>query len=303
MKQKLQALRDALLERAPRKNYSPAQKAAIIKRTAIAGGVLCVAALLLLTVALFPVTDVEIVDNGSHYADEQLLDALDASGWTPVLSILPRRAEQRLLDELLYLESAEVTYGFPGTLRVSVKEQKPLYYFYYDTLIGGKPHTGWLAVGPDLRVVDAARDPQGFAAQGLTRIALPAPVLDQTKPGRNSTLRFTREEETGENAKTEQDFAYISEFLLWMEGSSMAGRLTSVDLREKFDVRVTLESKYRIDFGRVVNERDFAQKLALAEQILAEGDIDPDEKYIVSVGDDQPYRRPAGDEELDLTEQ
>ena len=83
----------------------------------------------------------------------------------------------------------------------------------------------------------------------------------------------------------------------------MAGRLTSVDLREKFDVRVTLESKYRIDFGRVVNERDFAQKLALAEQILAEGDIDPDEKYIVSVGDDQPYRRPAGDEELDLTEQ
>lgn len=303
MKQKLQALRDALLERAPRKNYSPAQKAAIIKRTAIAGGVLCVAALLLLTVALFPVTDVEIVDNGSHYADEQLLDALDASGWTPVLSILPRRAEQRLLDELLYLESAEVTYSFPGTLRVSVKEQKPLYYFYYDTLIGGKPHTGWLAVGPDLRVVDAARDPQGFAAQGLTRIALPAPVLDQTKPGRNSTLRFTREEETGENAKTEQDFAYISEFLLWMEGSSMAGRLTSVDLREKFDVRVTLESKYRIDFGRVVNERDFAQKLALAEQILAEGDIDPDEKYIVSVGDDQPYRRPAGDEELDLTEQ
>ena len=303
MKQKLQALRDALLERAPRKNYSPAQKAAIIKRTAIAGGVLCVAALLLLTVALFPVTDVEIVDNDSHYADEQLLDALDASGWTPVLSILPRRAEQRLLDELLYLESAEVTYSFPGTLRVSVKEQKPLYYFYYDTLIGGKPHTGWLAVGPDLRVVDAARDPQGFAAQGLTRIALPAPVLDQTKPGRNSTLRFTREEETGENAKTEQDFAYISEFLLWMEGSSMAGRLTSVDLREKFDVRVTLESKYRIDFGRVVNERDFAQKLALAEQILAEGDIDPDEKYIVSVGDDQPYRRPAGDEELDLTEQ
>ena len=303
MKQKLQALRDALLERAPRKNYSPAQKAAIIKRTAIAGGVLCIAALLLLTVALFPVTDVEIVDNGSHYTDEQLLDALDASGWTPVLSILPRRAEQRLLDELLYLESAEVTYSFPGTLRVSVKEQKPLYYFYYDTLIGGKPHTGWLAVGPDLRVVDAARDPQGFAEQGLTRIALPAPVLDQTKPGRNSTLRFTREEETGENAKTEQDFAYISEFLLWMEGSSMAGRLTSVDLREKFDVRVTLESKYRIDFGRVVNERDFAQKLALAEQILAEGDIDPDEKYIVSVGDDQPYRRPAGDEELDLTEQ
>ena len=50
------------------------------------------------------------------------------------------------------------------------------------------------------------------------------------------------------------------------------------------------------------DERDFARKLALAEQILAEGGIDPDAKYIVSVGSEQPYLRPAGDEELDLTE-
>ena len=35
MKQKLQALRDALLERAPRKNYSPAQKTAIITAVGI----------------------------------------------------------------------------------------------------------------------------------------------------------------------------------------------------------------------------------------------------------------------------
>ena len=302
MKEKLQALRDTLLERVPRKNYSPAEKAAIVKRATLVCCILLAVALLLLTVALFPLTNVEIVDNRSHYTEQQLLEALDTKVWTPVLSLLPRRAEQKLMDELLYLEDAEVSYTFPGTLRVSVKEQTPLYYFHYDTLIAGKPHAGWLAVGPDLRVVDAAREPQGFAEQGLTRIALPAPVLDQTKPGRNSTLRFTREEETEENAKTEQDFAYISEFLLWLESSNAANRLTSVDLREKFDVSITLESKYRIEFGRVRDERDFARKLALAEQILAEGGIDPDAKYIVSVGSEQPYLRPAGDEELDLTE-
>lgn len=302
MKEKLQALRDALLERVPRRNYSPAEKAARIKRATLIGCVLGVLAMLLLTLSFFPVTDVEIVDNSSHYTEQQLLDALDTSGWTPVLSILPRRAEQRLMDELLYLESAEVSYAFPGTLRVSVKEQTPLYYFHYDTLIGGKAHSGWLAVGPDLRVVDAARDAEGFAAQGLTRIALPAPVLDLTKPGRDSTLRFTREEETGENAKTEQDFAYISEFLVWLEDSGVAGRLTSVDLREKFDVKITLDGKIRIDFGRVREQRDFAEKMALAKQILAESDIDPDGKYIVFVGNDEPYLRPAPDTESDVTE-
>ncbi len=302
MKEKLIALRDALLQKVPRKNYSPAEKAAKTKRAAMIGCVMGALLFVLMVVALFPITNVEIVSNDSHYTEQELLDALDADGWTPVLNLLPRRAEARLMDKLLYLESAEVSYGFPGTLRITVKEQQPLYYFYYDTVIGGKPHTGWLAVGPNLRVVDAARDAEGFAKLGMTKIALPAPVLDQTKPGRASTLRFTREEETGENAKTEQDYAYISEFLMWLEQSSVADRLTSVDLREKFDVKITLESKYRIEFGRVRDERDFAQKLALAEQILAEGGIDPDGKYIVSVGSEQPFLRPAGDMETDVTE-
>ena len=303
MKEYLQKLREALLSRVPRKNYTPQQKAQRTKRAAIASCVLGMLAVVLLVVALFPVTGVEIADNQSHYTEQQLLDALDASGWTPILSVLPRKAEERLLDKLLYLDGAQVSYTFPGKLTVSVSEQQPLYYFYYETQISGKAHTGWLAVGPDLRVVDAARDAQSFEQLGMTKIALPAPVLDQTKPGRASRLRFTREEETGENAKTEQDYAYISEFLVWLEQSEVSGRLTSVDLREKFDVRITLESKYRIEFGRVRDERDFTQKLNLALQILEEGGIDPASKYVVFVGSDQPYLRPVPDQDLDLMQE
>ena len=302
MKETLIAWRDALLEKVPRKNYSPAEKAARTKRAAVLGCMLCAALVLVLVVALFPVLDVEIESNQSHYTEQELQDALGASDWTPVLNLLPRRAEQKLLDQLLYLESAEVSYSFPATLHVTVKEQSPLYYFYYDTQIGGKPHTGWLAVGPDLRVVASARAAEDFEALGMTRIAIPAPVLDQTKPGRTSTLRFTREEETGENAKTEQDFAYITEFLAYLEKSSVADKLTSVDLREKFDVKITLDGQYRIEFGRVRDEREFTQKLALAEQIMAEGGIDPDAKYVISVGSEQPFLRPAGEAELDVTE-
>ena len=299
MKERLIAWRDALLEKVPRKNYSPAEKAARTKRAAMLGGMLCALLVLVLVVALFPVLNVEIESNQSHYTEQELQNALGTQAWTPVLSLLPGRAEQRLLDELLYLESAEVSYAFPGTLRVSVKEQNPLYYFYYETLISGKTHTGWLAVSHDLRVVDAARSQEDFASRGLTRIFLPAPVLDQTKPGRASRLCFTREDETGENAKTEQDFAYVAEFLGYLQSAGVSDRLTSVDLREKFDISVTLESKYLIEFGRVRDARDFAQKLALAEQILAEGGIDPDARYIVSVGSEQPFLRPAGEMDLD----
>ncbi len=77
MKEQLQKLRDALLEHVPRKNYSPAQKAAKTKRAAIAGCVISVLLLVVLVVALFPVTDVQIVSNDSHYTDQELLDALD----------------------------------------------------------------------------------------------------------------------------------------------------------------------------------------------------------------------------------
>ena len=302
MKEKLQAFRDMLLEKVPHKNYSAAQKAAMTKRAAVAACIVGALLAVLLVVALFPITNVEIKTNDSHYTNEQLTEALDMGVWTPVLSLLPRRAEQRLMDKLLYLQDAQVEYAFPGTLRVTVQEQQPLYYFYYETQIGGKDTTGWLAVGPDLRVVDAARSEDVFASMGMTRLALPDPVLDQTKPGRASKLCFTREDDTGENAKTEQDFAYIIEFLSWVEQSGVADRLTSVDLEEKFDVKITLQSRYRIEFGRVRDELDFTQKLSLAEQILAESNLDPDAKYIVSVGVEQPYLRPAGDIDLDVQE-
>ncbi|MBQ7379828.1 MAG: FtsQ-type POTRA domain-containing protein [Clostridia bacterium] len=302
MKERLQKLRDALLERVPQKNYTPEQKAAMTKKTALVSGAVGALILVLLIVALFPVTGVEIVSNQSQYTEQQIMEALDKSAWTPLLNLTPRRAEQRLMDKLLYLESAEVTYQFPSTLCISVTEQQPLYYFYYETQIGGKRHTGWLAVGPDLRVVDAARDETAFAERGLTKLALPAPVLDETEPGRASKLRFTREDETGEGAKTEQDFAYIAEFLSYLESSSVAERLTSVDLAEKFDVKITLDSKYRIELGRVRDERDFAQKLALAEQILAEAAIDPDQKYAILVGTDEISMYPLYDGDPDAVD-
>ena len=303
MKETLQAFRDKLLEKVPQKNYSPAEKAAMTKRVATAACIVGAVLVLLLVIVLFPITNVEIVSNQSHYTEAQLTDALEIGAWTPVTALLPRRAEQRLLDKLLYLDAAEVDYVLPGTLRITVHEQQPLYYFYYDTQISGKNTTGWLAVGPDLRVVDAARSEEVFASLGMTRLALPDPVLDQTKPGRQSTLCFTREDDTGENAKTEQDFAYIAEFLSWLEQSDVADRLTSVDLTEKFDVKITLQSQYRIELGRVRDQQDFAQKMALAQQILAESKLDPDAKYIVSVGVEQPYLRPAGDVELDVSGQ
>ena len=299
MKEQLQKFRDALLEKIPQKNYTPEQKAAITKKTALIGGGVCLIAVVLLIVALFPILEVRIESNQSHYTEEELVAALDKSAWTPLLSLTPGRAEKRLMDNLLYLESAEVKYEFPATLRVSVKEESPLYYFYYKTQIGGKDHTGWLAVGANLRVVDAARDEQTFADLGLTKIGIPAPVLDETEPGRASKLRFTREEETDEGAKTEQDFAYITEFLSYVENVSLTNKLTCVDLSEKFDVRVTLDSKYRIDFGRVRNEQDFAQKLSLAQQILAEAGIDPEQKYVILVGSEEYAIYPANDLDLD----
>lgn len=299
MKEKLQKFRDFLLEAIPHKNYTPEQKAAITKKTALIGGGVALVAVVLLVLALFPILEVQIDSNQSHYTEEEIVAALDKSAMTPMLSLMPRRAEKKLMDNLLYLESAEVKYQFPATLRISVTEETPLYYFYYDTQIGGKPHTGWLAIGADLRVVDAARDGQRFAELGLCKIAIPAPVLDETEPGRGSKLRFTREEETGENAKTEQDFAYITEFLSWVENASLTNTLTCMDLSQKFDVRVTFDSKYRIDFGRVRDEQDFLQKLSLAQQILSEAKVDPEQKYIILLGEDECSIYPANDQDLD----
>lgn len=302
MKEKLKALWDILLEKIPHKNYTPEQKASLIKQASVVSCVICAAILLLMVVVLFPLGKVEIETNDSNYTNEQVLDALDAGGWTPFLSILPGQAEKRLLDNLLYLESAEVKYAFPNGLRISVKEQKPLYYFYYKTQLDGSDHSGWMAIAANLRIVDAGREEQEYAQRGLVRLAIPSPVLDNAMPGRNGTLRFTRDDDTAENAKQEQDFSYVSEFLGYLEDSAYADAVTCVDLREKQDVHITLDSRYRIDFGRVRDKQDFAQKLETFEQILAQGNLDPEGKYIILLWSEDYSLIPANDRDLDLVD-
>jgi hypothetical protein len=159
-----------------------------------------------------------------------------------------------------------------------------------------------MAVASNLRIVDAGRPEQDYAQRGLVRLAIPSPVLDNAMPGRNGALRFTREDDTAENAKTEQDFAYVSEFLGYLENSAYADAVTCVDLREKHDVSITLESRYRIDFGRVRNAQDFAQKLSTFEQILEQADLDPEGKYIVLLGAEDYSLIPANDRDLDLVD-
>lgn len=282
---------NTLLERLPRKNRTPEQKKALIKRTAVLGGALVVLSVLVLTVALFPVTRIQVVENTSYYTNEEITDALQTRAWTPVLGLLFGRGEQRLLDKLLYLESAEVTYGFPGTLRVSVSEQSPLFYFPYETELSGKPHAGWMLVGDDLRIVDAGQDSTVYAERGYVKIALPEPKLSKTEPGRASSLKFTDEESEEEDGKTEADFAYITEFLSYLRDSAYWESVTAVDLENKFDVRIVVNSKWQIRFGRVTNAQDFAQKVEMAEQILSKMGATDGQKFIVDVGASTPYGR------------
>lgn len=298
MMEQLRKWLDAALERLPHKNYTPEQKQAMIKKATLLGGVLAVLALLLLTLVLFPVLRVEVAQNDSHYTDEEIADALQSRAVNPVLAMALGRGEKQLLDKLLYLESAEVRYAFPGTLRVSVTEQDPLFYFPYETELSGKPHAGWMLVGENLRIVDAGQDSTRYAELGYVRLSLPEPELSKTQPGRSSSLRFTDPEDK-ESTKTEADFAYITEFLGYLAQSDYADSLTAVALENKFDVRVTVKGTWQIRFGRVKNATEFAQKMALAQQMLAEMPTDEGQKYIVDVGATVPYVRPADQIDLD----
>lgn len=300
MKQQAKKLWEALYEKLPYKNYTPEQKQALIKKTALLGALVTALVLLVLLVALFPVTRVEVEQNDSHYTSEEIADALAPRTLTPVLGQLFGRGERMLLDKLLYLEEAQVRYSFPGTLRVSVKEQQPLFYFPYQTELSGKPHAGWMLIGPDLRIVDAGQDSTVYSERGYIKLALPEPALSKTQPGRASSLKFTDEDDEDDTSgKTEEDFAYVREFLGYLGDSSYMDQLTAVDLESKFDVRITVQSQWQIRFGRVKDRAEFERKLALAEQMLAEMDTDAGQKYIVDVGASIPYVRPADDMDLD----
>lgn len=97
-------------------------------------GILAVAALTVLSTTVLFNIGVFVVSGETVYSDEEIIAACGIAKGENLLRINASRAEDKIVSELVYIDSAKIHRGFPNRLTISVEAAKPAVAFAY----GGK---------------------------------------------------------------------------------------------------------------------------------------------------------------------
>lgn len=167
---------------------------------------------------------------------DKLVSESGLSTGSHVYAINKGKIASRLSASDPYVASVTVRRKLPKTLRLIVTEYCPAYYVEQNGRI--------LVLSPDLSVLEIRDDVPSY--EGTARLLLPGAFAYAV----------------GETLAPEdpEAFATVREILTVLEASELAGSLTEIDLREKFDVKVLYKNLYTVVFG---SYRGIENKLAL----------------------------------------
>ena len=132
---------------------------------ALIGIVVIIALTILSTTVLFNI-GVFVVNGETVYSDEEIIEACGINKGENLLKINTGKAEERIVSNLVYIESAKVNRGFPNRLTLSVQPAKATVAFAY----GGK----YYVISEQKRLLEISDTPLGCpVVKGVQMILQP----------------------------------------------------------------------------------------------------------------------------------
>ncbi len=212
------------------------------------------------------VTDIR-VEGVSRYRAEDLLAALDIRTNDLMLGFVSSETERNLRTQFPLLASASLHRALDGTLTLTVREEDSLLYTrHYQNY--------YLLSATTLRVIAVDVTPDAWLGYAPVYIGLPEEA--RVRVGKTLTfeyLPYPTEREAGNVATYEVDtdtaaveFAYVDEVRTALADSAFAGRITGMDLSDRYDLWFLMDGKIKIRLG---NTDRLTDKLSLAATVLA----------------------------------
>ena len=180
----------------------------------------------------------------SRYDTEDVVAASGVKRGDLLYALDRDEVEERILRECPYLESVKVKAKFPNRLRIVVEGREPQWYLD----ISGSLYT------LDSKLVVIA---ESVNVKGVTKLYLPN--VQEILTGQ---IPLFAESET-ERKKT-------LEVIDAIRGTALKERLSEVDLRSRWDIRMVVEGKYDVVMGDM---SDFSAKLNAVETILGQDSV------------------------------
>ncbi len=210
------------------------RKIIIIAATAL----MCALATVGLTVfacSFLPITKVEL----SGVTDFDKAEIVKLSGikmGDKLYSVKTNDVEKHLMEVCPKFEKVEVKTKFPNTIVFKVTEKIPMWYIDIAD--------SYYVLDSKLEVIDEVQTKEHFADMGVPQLVLPA--VKSVILGELPVFGDPENEE-----KT--DVSSALEFISAVQKTTFKARITTVDVSNRFDVKIVVDGKYYVQMGDCSN--------------------------------------------------
>lgn len=161
------------------------------------------------------------------------------------------KAEEKILEECVYIEKVELVRKFPNKLVIKVEEKLPHWYIE----LAGK----YYSLDSELEVIEEVASDTSYVLAGVTKLELPnlkRVVVDELPSFGESKLEI---EKTVEVVSTLRETPFKS-------------RISGVDLRSRFNIYMQIDGNKEVYMGDATNMKSKIDALAAVIESLGEND-------------------------------
>ncbi|MBQ8515002.1 MAG: FtsQ-type POTRA domain-containing protein [Ruminococcus sp.] len=220
---------------------------------------------LLLTVCLgvalsmtlfFNVAAIELSGSSPQYTPSEIVEAGDVHKGDNLLRLDTEKIAENIEEELIYVESAEVSKRYPDAVTIEIRECREAYNIFFDN--------GILLTSASGKIIANSAE----AAENL-------PVIY----GFNPTV-LTPGKHAASSDKTKNEiFTAFAEIM----NTELSIPITSIDMSDKYNIVVMFDDRIEFSMG---NWNEITYKITLAEAVISRLGTDK-EGYLTMIGSNQ----------------
>lgn len=228
----------------------------------------CAIATLSMTV-LFNIKKIQVVGECDHYSAEEIVEKIGVSPGDNLVRLNVGEAEQRGIENLIYVENLEISRDFTSnTLVVEVTPCIEAYNIKYEN--------GTLIVSENGRILEDVMDPKDnlISIYGYKPVESPVPG-DKIK------------------AEDERHDKILSDFMTLISEGTLDSPIVSIDMSNMYNIKVNFDNRIEFAMG---NGSDIEYKIAFAQDVISRQSPDK-EGYLTMIGENQCSFRNKSDVE------
>ena len=206
---------------------------------------------------LFNINKIEVSGEASEHTADEIVQASGISLGDNLLRVNCEKSEKKILDELLYIESAKVDRKFPFSLEITVTRCIPGFNVSYEM--------GTLLVSQKGKILEN----NGYITEGL-------PIFYGYDP---YTTTASEKLDTKDEHKRD---VYNQLTKVILDNPDREIKIISVDMTDKHDIQITYSNDIVFKMG---NWNDIEYKLSLADKVMEK--IGDEKGYISMIGTNQ----------------